>query len=323
MKMSAQGIMWVEKYRPKTLKDIVGQKNAIGSLSSFVSKPSDMPHLLFSGSPGVGKTTAAVCLCRSILGESWKDNTLELNASDERGIGMVRERIKKFSKFVGIGDIPFKVIILDEADEMTSDAQTALRRIIEDAAQYCRFVIIANNISKIIQPIQSRCAVFKFVTIPKENVLERLAEIAKSEKTKFDKEGIDAIYEYSRGDLRHAINTMQAAAALGGGVNKSNASKAAGIAKTSSVDKILDLALDGKVAQAREDAIELLRVYGMSSADILRALNMAVNQKAPSNAIDIVRIISEYDYRLLVGATPEIQISAMLYEIGALGSGSK
>lgn len=318
--MSAQGVMWVEKYRPRTLKDIVGQKNALGSLAAFVLKPSDMPHLLFSGSPGIGKTTAAVCLCRTILGDSWRDNTLELNASDERGIGMVRERIKKFSKFIGIGDIPFKIIILDEADEMTSDAQTALRRIIEDAARYCRFVIIANNISKIISPIQSRCAVFRFTAVPKEDVIARLAKIAKDEKTKFDDDGINTIYEYSNGDLRHAINTMQAAAALTGGINKENAKKAAGISKSSSVDEILKLALGGKVAQARDATIELLRVYGMSGADILRNLNMAVNRASPDNAIEIVRIISEYDYRILVGASPEIQLSAMLYELGAIKS---
>lgn len=310
--------MWVEKYRPRKLGDIVGQKGALGSLSAFVAKPADMPHLLFAGSPGIGKTTAAVCLCRSILGDSWRDNTLELNASDERGIAMVRERIKKFSRFVGIGDIPFKVIILDEADEMTSDAQTALRRIIEDTARHCRFIIIANNISKIIAPIQSRCAVFRFTTISKEDIVARLAKIAKDEKATFDDGGIDTIYEYSNGDLRRAINTMQAAAALKGGVSKENARKAAGLVKSSSTDEILKLALDGKVSQARDMTIELLRVYGMSGADILRDINMAVNRASPKNAIDIVRVISEYDYRILVGASPEIQLSAMLYELGAL-----
>lgn len=312
--------MWVEKHRPRTLDDIVGQKDALGSLMAFVSNPADMPHLLFSGSAGIGKTTAAVCLCRSILGESWRDNTLELNASDERGIGMVRDRIKTFSKFVGMGDVPFKVIILDEADEMTSDAQTALRRIIEDTAQYCRFIIIANNISKIIVPIQSRCAVFRFKAIPKDSVVARLKTIAKDEGAKFDDAGIEMIYEYSNGDLRHAINTMQAAAALKGGINKENAKLSSGIAKSSSVDKVLELALAGNASQARDLTIELLRVYGMSGADILRNLNMALNRKSPDNAIDIVRIISEYDYRILVGASPEIQLSAMLYELAALRS---
>ena len=194
--MSATG-MWVEKYRPKILSDIVNQTEIIGSLEALIAKPADMPHLLFSGSAGVGKTTAAMCISNQILGEYAKEYTLELNASDERGIGMVREKVKKFSRFAGMADAPFKLIILDEADEMTNDAQTALRRIIEDTAQYCRFILIANNISKIIEPIQSRCATFKFTTIPEEDVTDRLGEIAKKEKIKFDKKGLKAICEYS------------------------------------------------------------------------------------------------------------------------------
>ena len=212
--MSATG-MWVEKYRPQKLSDVVNQTEIIGSLEALIKDPTDMPHLLFSGSAGVGKTTAALCIARQVLGEYVRDYTLELNASDERGIGMVREKVKKFSRYAGMVDVPFKIIILDEADEMTSDAQTALRRIIEDTAKYCRFILIANNISKIIDPIQSRCATFKFTSIPEEDVISHLEKIAKKEKTKADKKGLKAIYEYSEGDLRHAINLMQATASLG------------------------------------------------------------------------------------------------------------
>ena len=179
--MSATG-MWVEKYRPTKLSEVVNQTEIIGSLEALIKDPTDMPHLMFSGSAGVGKTTVALCISRQILGEYAKNYTLELNASDERGIGMVREKVKKFSRFAGMDEVPFKIIILDEADEMTSDAQTALRRIIEDTAKICRFIFIANNISKIIDPIQSRCATFKFTSIPEEDVIGRLGEIAKKEK---------------------------------------------------------------------------------------------------------------------------------------------
>ena len=141
--MTNTDVMWVEKYRPKNLSELVNQKDIKGSLSGLIKKQSEMPHLLFSGSAGVGKTTTAICISREILGDVWKDYTLELNASDERGIGMVRERVKKFSRFAGLdSQIPFKIIILDEADEMTSDAQTALRRIIEDTAKFCRFILL-------------------------------------------------------------------------------------------------------------------------------------------------------------------------------------
>ena len=314
--MPATG-MWVEKYRPQKLSDIVNQTEIIGSLESLIKDPTDMPHLLFSGSAGVGKTTAAMCISNQILGEYAKEYTLELNASDERGIGMVREKVKKFSRFAGMADAPFKLIILDEADEMTNDAQTALRRIIEDTAQYCRFILIANNISKIIEPIQSRCAAFKFTTIPEEDVINRLAEIAKKEKLKADKKGLQAICEYSEGDMRHAINLLQATASIGD-VTEEHVKASAGLTKTTDVDVVLKMALSGKITDAREKMIELIKVYGMSESDFLKYLNSAVFKSKHVKLSQILESIAKYDYRILVGANPEIQLSALLAELGSL-----
>jgi replication factor C small subunit len=314
--MSATG-MWVEKYRPKILSDIVNQTEIIGSLKALIANPADMPHLLFSGSAGVGKTTAAMCISNQILGEYAKEYTLELNASDERGIGMVREKVKKFSRFAGMADAPFKLIILDEADEMTNDAQTALRRIIEDTAQYCRFILIANNISKIIEPIQSRCAAFKFTTIPEEDVIDRLGEIAKKEKIKFDKKGLKAICEYSEGDMRHAINLLQATASIGD-ITDEHVKASAGLTKTTDVDAVLKMALDGKISEAREKMIELIKVYGMSESDFLKYLNSAVFKSKHKKLSQILESIAKYDYRILVGANPEIQLSALLAELASL-----
>ena len=312
--MSASG-MWVEKYRPHKLSDIVNQSEIVGSLEALIANPTDMPHLLFSGSAGVGKTTAAICISNQVLGEYAKEYTLELNASDERGIGMVREKVKKFSRFAGMADAPWKLIILDEADEMTSDAQTALRRIIEDTAQYCRFILIANNISKIIEPIQSRCATFKFTAIPEEDVISRLGEIAKKEKVKADKKGLKAIYDYSEGDLRHAINLMQAAASLGD-ITEEHVKASAGLTKKSDVDDVLKMALSGKVVESREKMIELIKVYGMIESDFLKYLNSAVFKTKHDKLSSILEIIAKYDYRILVGANPEIQLSALLAELG-------
>jgi replication factor C small subunit len=309
--------MWVEKYRPKILSDIVNQTEIIGSLKALIANPADMPHLLFSGSAGVGKTTAAMCISNQILGEYAKEYTLELNASDERGIGMVREKVKKFSRFAGMADAPFKLIILDEADEMTNDAQTALRRIIEDTAQYCRFILIANNISKIIEPIQSRCAAFKFTTIPEEDVIDRLGEIAKKEKIKFDKKGLKAICEYSEGDMRHAINLLQATASIGD-ITDEHVKASAGLTKTTDVDAVLKMALDGKISEAREKMIELIKVYGMSESDFLKYLNSAVFKSKHKKLSQILESIAKYDYRILVGANPEIQLSALLAELASL-----
>lgn len=309
--------MWVEKYRPSKLSEIVNQTEIIGSLEALIKDPTDMPHLMFSGSAGVGKTTTALCISRQILGEYAKDHTLELNASDERGIGMVREKVKKFSRFAGMVDVPFKIIILDEADEMTSDAQTALRRIIEDTAKYCRFILIANNISKIIDPIQSRCATFKFTSISEEDVINHLESIAKKEKVKTDKKGLKAIYDYSEGDLRHAINLMQATASIGE-ISEDNVKSSAGLTKTSDVDNVLKMALSGKIIDAREKMIELTKVYGMSESDFLKYLNSAVFKTKHEKLSDILEVIAKYDYRILVGANPEIQLTALLAELGKL-----
>ena len=314
--MPISDIMWVEKYRPKKISEVVNQKDIKGSLSALLKNQEEMPHLLFSGSAGVGKTTMALCISQEILGDKWKDYTLELNASDERGINMVRERVKKFSRFAGLDtEIPFKIIILDEADEMTSDAQTALRRIIEDTAKFCRFILIANNISKIINPIQSRCAVFKFSQIEEKEITTHLKSVLKKEKGKADEKGLKEIAEYAEGDLRHAINLLQTAASSGE-ITQNSVKTAAGLTKTNDVDNVLKLAVSGKIQDSRNIMIELIKVYGMSESDFLKYINQALFSAKYDNLEEISQTIAKYDYRILVGSNPEIQLSAMLAELG-------
>jgi len=291
----------------------------MGSINSMLKNQSELPHLLFSGSAGVGKTSAALCVSREILGKHWRDYTLELNASDERGINMVRERVKKFSRFAGLDtEIPFKIIILDEADEMTADAQTALRRITEDTAKICRFILIANNLSKIIKPIQSRCVVFKFTKISDKEILSQLKSIGKKEKIKADEKGLSAICDYTDGDLRHAINILQAAASSGN-VTESVVKSVVGLTKTKDVQDVLKLALDGKISDARDKMIELIKVYGMSESDFLKYINQAVFNSKANNLEGMLETIAKYDYRILVGANPEIQLSALLAELTKFG----
>ena len=317
--MSLSNVMWVEKYRPKKISEIVNQKEIMGSLGALLKNQSEMPHLLFSGSAGVGKTSTAICISRDILGKHWQDYSLELNASDERGIGMVREKVKKFSRFAGLDtEIPFKIIILDEADEMTSDAQTALRRIIEDTAKYCRFILIANNLSKIIEPIQSRCVVFKFTRISNKEISSQLKFIAQKEKIKADEKGLETICDYADGDIRHAINILQAAASRGS-IDVSGVKSVIGLTKTKDVQDVLKLALAGKVSDAREKMIELIKVYGMSESDFLKYINQAVFASKTNNIEGILEIIAKYDYRILTGANPEIQLSALLAELTKFG----
>ena len=211
-----------------------------------------------------------------------------------------------------------KYAVLDEADEMTSDAQTALRRIIEDTAKICRFILVANNLSKIIGPIQSRCVVFKFTKISNKEILPQLKLISKKEKIKADDKGLNTICDYTDGDLRHSINVLQAAASSGS-VTESTVKSVVGLTKTKDVQDILKLALNGKISDSRNKMIELIKVYGMSESDFLKYITQAVFSSKTNNLEEILEIIAKYDYRILVGANPEIQLSALLAELAKIG----
>src|ERR671925_705773 len=246
-KTDLANLMWSEKYRPKKLSEVVDQKEIIKGISNLIKSP-DIPHMLFSGQAGVGKTTTALCIAMELLGEEWRKNTLELNASDERGIKMVRERVKEFAAVMKLtisnkeDNRPFRIIILDEADEMTSEAQTALRRIIEDSSRTTRFIIICNYLSQIIEPIQSRCVVFKFRRLSRDDVLDHLRSICDKEGIKFEEKALSTIYDATQGDLRHSINILQAAAGMGD-ISSSNVISSIGLSGKSRVREIIKLAL--------------------------------------------------------------------------------
>jgi replication factor C small subunit len=308
--------MWTEKYRPQKLQDIVNQKEIIKGISNLV-KNADMPHMLFSGPAGVGKTTAALCIAREILKDQWEKDTLSLNASDERGIKMVRERVKIFAEASSVASSTFKIIILDEADEMTPEAQTALRRMMEDYSRSTRFIIICNYLSQIIEPIQSRCVVFRFTRLPKEDVIEHLKMICSKEKVKYEEKALDQIYEATGGDLRHSINVMQAAAGMGA-VTPANVSAAVGLSGRARVGDVLKLALAGKFNEARAKLLELTQVYGMSETDFLKYASQEAYEMKLEKQDEFAALMAEYDYRLASGAHPEIQLAALLAQLGKL-----
>jgi replication factor C small subunit len=319
-KTDLTNLMWSEKYRPKKLREVVDQKEIIRGISNLIKSP-DIPHLLFAGPAGVGKTTTALCIAMELLGEEWRKNTLELNASDERGIKMVRERVKEFAASIKLAsDKEFgkpKIIILDEADEMTSEAQTALRRIIEDSARTTRFIIICNYLSQIIEPIQSRCVVFRFTRLPKEDVIDHLKMICEQQEVKYEEKALVQIYEATGGDLRHSINIMQAAAGMGS-VSMANITAAIGLSGRARVGEVLRLAMSGRFNDSRAKLLELTQVYGMSEGDFMKYANEEAYGMKIEKPEEFAAIMAEYDYRLTAGAHPEIQLSALLAQLGKM-----
>jgi replication factor C small subunit len=314
--------LWTEKYRPQTLDDIKNQTDIVSKLKNFV-KDQNLPHLLFVGPAGTGKTTSIIALAHDLYGSSYRNYILELNASDERGINVIREKVKNFARTAAIAsDVSFKILIMDEADSLTSAAQHALRRTMEIYTRTCRFCLIGNYSENIIEPIQSRCSVFRYAPLSEGDAKEWIRTIATKESVNLLEEGLDAIHEASSGDLRKATNLLQAAAATQGGeVDDIVIYGVLGRVSPGKVREMIGLGLKGNFLDAREVLRGLLIDEGLAAEDVIRMvysevmrLNIPERQK-----VSLSDAIGEVDYRLTQGARAEIQLSTLLAKLALTG----
>lgn len=312
--------IWTEKYRPKTLDEVIGQKNVVDRLKGYV-EARNLSHLMFAGTPGTGKTTCALALARELFGENWRSNFLELNASDERGIDIVRGRIKEFAKTVPLNSAEFKIIFLDEADALTSEAQGALRRTMETFSRTCRFIISCNYSSKIIDPIQSRCAVFRFRPLGDADIREYLEKIAKAEGLDIEEGALDALLHACAGDMRRSVNTLQTAAAISTSVTIETVAKVTGSPHGDEIKEVLVTAISGKFQQASSALFKLMVDYGLSGQDTIRLIHRAVHELPLEidKKIRIIEKVGETEFRITEGSNDKIQLDVLIAALALYG----
>lgn len=314
--MSVNEAIWVEKFRPETLDDIVGHGEVVKRLKSFADD-AEMPNIMFAGRQGTGKTAMTISLAREIYGDDWQQNMLQLNASDDRGIDVVREDIKDFARTDTVGDYDFKLIFLDEVDNTTKDAQSAMRRTMEDWSDKTRFILSCNYPNKVLPPIQSRCAVFRISPLNDTDIDEIVGRVADEEGVEFEDDAREMLVNYASGDARKAINDLQAAQ-LDGEVTEEAVETIAGVTDYHTVREIIDLAVSGELTEAqRKLDVDVLK-QGVSENYFLEEAfsyvqgEMSIPDDARAKMLDT---IAECDYRILEGANPHIQLHSVLAKL--------
>ena len=310
--------IWTEKYRPRVLDDVVGHEAVVERLKAFVKEKS-VPNLLFAGTAGVGKTTCAIALAKELYGDGWSRNFMETNASDERGIDVVRSKIKDFARIKPLG-AEFKIIFLDESDALTPEAQQALRRTMEKYTHSTRFILSCNYSSKLIARIQSRCAVFRFGPGSDEAISKYVGRVAKAEGLEVTKDGMAAVLAVSSGDFRKATNVLQSVSVLSKKVDEKSVYEVAATLHPKEVKDVLNLALSSKFLDARKKLYDLMINRGLSGLDVIKAihreiLGLDVDDKVKARLVDK---LGEYEFRIVEGGQEDLQIEAFLAQLVAL-----
>jgi len=316
--------IWTEHYRPSKFSEVVGQDEIVQRIESL-TKSMNIPHLLFAGPAGTGKSTLALIVVKDLFGEAWKDSYLELNASDERGINIVREKVKNFARTKALGSVPFKIIFLDEADALTPEAQQALRRTMENYSATCRFILSCNYSSKIIDPIQSRCAIFRFKLLEKKAIEKVLNKISEQEKLTIKPEAVEILYEGSEGDCRRSINLLQSSAAISPMITPELVSTIISNAKPKDIKIVLDYALAGDFQRAREKLLDVMLKESISGQDVIKSIQKEIWNLPiePEIKVKLTEKTGEAEFRIVEGSDPFIQLQALLASFVLAGLGKE
>jgi replication factor C small subunit len=314
--------IWTEKYRPQTFNKVVGQQEIIKRVSSLV-QALNIPHLLLAGPAGTGKSTLALIIVKELFKEKWKENYLELNASDERGIDVVRQKVKNFARTKAIEKIPFKVIFLDEADALTKEAQQALRRTMENYTNTCRFIMSCNYSSRIIDPIQSRCVIFRFKLLEKKDITAVIQRIAEQESLSLENNTAETLYEASEGDCRRAINLLQTTASISPNINSEMINMIISSAKPKDIKVALDYALAGDFLGARDKLLDIMLKESISGSDIIKAIQKEIwnLQIEPEIKVRLTEKTGETEFRMTEGSDEFVQLQALLASFILAGQG--
>ncbi|KAF9073277.1 P-loop containing nucleoside triphosphate hydrolase protein [Rhodocollybia butyracea] len=308
-----ENLPWVEKYRPVTLDDVVSHRDITSTIEKFIEK-NRLPHLLFYGPPGTGKTSTILAVARRIYGAEYKKQILELNASDDRGIDVVREQIKQFAETRTLFSKGFKLIILDEADMMTQAAQAALRRVIEQYTRNVRFCIICNYVNKIAPAIQSRCTRFRFSPLPIIEVEKRINVVVETENVKLTDDGKKALLKLSKGDMRRALNVLQACHAAYDITTETEIYSCTGNPHPSDIETIVKSMLSDEFTTAHQLISKMKTERGLALQDLLSGVYEYIEtiELKPHARIYLLDHIATTEYRLSTGGSEKIQMSALL-----------
>ncbi len=311
--------IWTEKYRPSKFDEVYGQKDIVNKIKAFVEKK-NMPHLLFAGPAGIGKTTLSLVIAKELFGDNWKGNFMETNASDERGIDVIRNKVKDFARTKSVDtDLP-KIIYLDECDSLTKEAQQALRRTMETYSGTTRFILSCNYPSKIIDPIQSRCAVFKFKPLAKEEIVDLIDYLAGKENLVLDAVAKEALFEVSEGDVRRVVNTLQSCSVMGGEIGQNKIYEVANFAKPKEIDIVIKMALDGNFLDARKKLLDIMLNYGLSGMDLIKQIQAEVLRLdiEGTTKLRMIEKCGEIEFRLVEGSDEFIQLEGLLASFGLI-----